>query len=758
MISRLRIAPWWCGGAVLSFALPVAPPWWLMAMMAAVLLAWAYVWHAKPYGGLCLLLAALAAGGAYAVWRTDLALEHRLAAADTGRVQSITIQVNGLPEKFPWATRFSAKVLSDNVNVHTIMLSDYRHRTWEPGSVWQITTRLNAPIGTVNTAGFNREAWALAGGIDAFGSVHKERRQIFSNTVSGSLLSAWRMAAAQRIARVGADAPHGAALVAALTVGVRADVRPEDWEAFRRLGLTHLISISGLHVGMAGLFAAGLAALLLRLWARVACLPLPQHPKMLYAMIGVSAAISYALLAGFSVPTQRSVVMLAVAAGALLARRYFTAWQIWWYALTAVLLFDPLAVLTVGFWLSFGLVAALLFFSSSRLRLQASGKLRLFAETQYAATLASVVPLGVMFAALPVLSPLANILAIPWFSMVLTPLALLSLLCPWDGLLRLTIWLCTHTLDMMQSLTAFAPMHPVTRAPWWWMLLAMGATAVWLLPRGLGLRLWAAAVLCGFVFFPAPRLPENTLRATVYDVGQGLSVVLQTRQHTLLFDSGKSGANLSLLPALYADGIHRLDALVLSHNDNDHDGARDEIRAGLPVRHIWAGKPDAYAFPTTHCTDDMAWTWDGVWFEWLTPRLPEHAVDSNEQSCVLRVLAGKNALLITGDLGTDGESTLVEHYGDALYSQVLVLGHHGSLTSSSPRFLNTVAPQYAIVSAGFGNSFSHPHPRIIERLHARQIKVRRTDWQGAIQLELSQEIQISPTVSYRPYWQQKPFD
>lgn len=753
-----RLLVFFCVGAVLSFALPAAPPLWFgVEIAAAGALLW-YGFRDMRWAGYFALAAALVAGGSYALWRTDLALSHRLNAADSGQIHTLTIQVTGLPETSEFATRFKAKVLDTDSKLDTIMLADYRKREWPLGSTWQVATRLNASVGTVNIAGFNREAWALSSGVDAFGSVHKSRTALSENS-SGSLLAQARAAALARIKRVGAAHPQGAALVAALTLGVRSDLDDTHWQAFRRLGMTHLVSISGLHVGMAALFAAFLAATALRLWMRFPTLPMPRHPKTIYALTGLVAALLYALIAGFSVPTQRSVVMIAVAALALSSRRFFTAWQIWWLALAAVLVFDPLAVLSVGFWLSFGLVAALIFFTGNIVRRHAVGKLRLFGEAQYAATLASIVPLGLFFAALPMVSPLANAVGIPWFSIVLTPLALLALLCPWDGLLQLTIWFATHTLNIMNAAAPLAPMYPVTQAPFIWVLLALLATTVWLLPRGFGLRLWAVVVLIGFVFFPASKPAANNLRVTAYDVGQGLSLLLQTQQHTLLFDTGKAGANLSLIPSLYADGIHHLDTLILSHHDNDHDGALEEIRTALPIKQIFAGRPSAYSFPAQHCGDGLAWQWDGVFFEFLTPNPPNAQLKKdNDESCVLHVIAGKHAFLVTGDLSEAGEMALMRRYGDALYSQVLVLGHHGSRSSSSARFLDMVEPQYALISSGFGNSFSHPHPVVMARLAARNIKIRRSDTQGALRFDFRQDLTTYDVIEFRPYWQQKPFD
>ncbi|MBR5940991.1 MAG: ComEC family DNA internalization-related competence protein, partial [Neisseriaceae bacterium] len=345
---------------------------------------------------------------------------------------------------------------------------------------------------------------------------------------------------------------------------------------------------------------------------------------------------------------------------------------------------------------------------------------------------------------------------IPLFSIILVPLSLFALICPFDFPLYCAVFLAEYTIKLIHFIAEFSPILPIAKPPLFWIILSLIATIVLLLPRGFYLRFWAFFILIIFVFFPNKKLPENNFQATIYDIGQGLSVLIQTQNHSLLFDTGKENTVSSLISSLYADNVKNLDTLVLSHNDNDHDGGRNAIQAAFTPKEIFAGETNAYDFATQHCMGNTSWQLDGVDFEWLTPDTDENAA-GNDKSCVLRVVVNGYALLITGDLSQQYEQKLVATYSNNLYSQALILGHHGSKTSSSSLFLDTVKPDYAIVSAAYGNSYYHPHPSVLKRLNARHIAIYRTDYQGALRLNtLSGSLKIEPVKTYRFYWQQKP--
>lgn len=737
---RRWFLPCWVVGAAASFALPVVPHWlfWLAAFAV-------FAVFARRFAFAGLMLCVLA-GAAYGVFRTEAALSSQWRAEAVSGVP-LTVEVADMPRSDGRRVQFAAKAVDSGGRTFDLLLSDYKRREWAVGSRWRITARVHPVVGELNLRGLNREAWALSNGIGGAGTVGADR--VLLHDGSGWGIAVWRSRISRNWRQADADGglSDGIGLMRALSVGEQSALRPELWQAFRPLGLTHLVSISGLHVTMVAVLFAWLAKRLL------ACSPrLPARPRVWILAAGCAGALFYALLAGFSVPTQRSVLMLAAFAWAW-RRGRLSAWATWWQALAAVLLFDPLAVLGVGTWLSFGLVAALIWACAGRLH---EGKRQTALRGQWAASVLSLVLLGYLFASLPLISPLVNAAAIPWFSWVLTPLALLGSVVPFAPLQQLGAFLAEYTLRFLVWLADVSPEFAVASAPLPLLVLAVCAALLLLLPRGLGLRPWAVLLLAGFVFYRPPSVPENEAAVTVWDAGQGLSVSVQTANHHLLFDTGTaSAAQTGIVPSLNAAGVRRLDKLVLSHHDSDHDGGFQAV-GKIPNGGIYAGQPEFYE-GAQHCAEQR-WQWDGVDFEFLRPSERKN-IDDNGKSCVLRVVAGGAALLVTGDLDTKGEESLVGKYGGNLYSQVLVLGHHGSNTSSSGVFLNAVSPEYAVASSGYANAYKHPTQAVQNRVRAHGIKLLRTDLSGALVFGLGRGgVKAQRLRGYKFYWQKKPFE
>ncbi|MBQ9182297.1 MAG: DNA internalization-related competence protein ComEC/Rec2 [Neisseriaceae bacterium] len=739
-------------GIMLSFALPTAK---IMAflMIAIIFLLLTFIQYKKLFL-LFTICFSLCLGIAYGFWRTEINISHRLSAQQPNKIQTFHITVISQPEQLEKYVRFYAQ-LTDNHIKRRVLLSDYHNRKWQKGEVWQIKTRLISPVGNVNSSGFNREIYALTNQIDAFGNIYKDRKLIKQNQIIKQ--TEIRNYINQRIMRVGKNYPQGASLISALTIGKTEHLTPNQWQNLRHLGIVHLVSISGLHIGTVAGTVALLLFYLLKIIAKKYHFLPTRSPKILITIIALTFATIYAFLAGFSIPTQRSLMMIAILAFSLITYQYFTLIKIWQIALFLILLFDPTAVLTVGFYLSFGLTLAIIFYLNNRIVQQKNHKIILFIKTQYAAVIASIVPLSLFFAYFPIISPIANSIFVPFFSLILVPFSLLSLIIPFDFPLLFIIYIAELTMKLVNFMAQFSPILPISKSPILLIILSFIATIILLLPRGLYLHLWAVIVLLIFIFFPTKRLPENYFQATIYDVGQGLSVLIKTQNHSLLFDTGKAFNANNLTQSLYADGIRHLDILVLSHNDDDHDGGRNEIQAAFKPKQIIAGENTAYSFTTQHCTGNTTQQLDGVIFEWLTPTNADDMLDGNDKSCVLRVIANSQALLITGDLSQKYEQQLVEKYGNDLYSQALILGHHGSKTSSSSTFLDAVRPDIAIASAGFANAYHHPHPSVLKRLNQRNIAVYRTDYQGALRLNtVSGSLKVEQVKSYRTHWQQKP--
>lgn len=740
----------WAAGVVLSFALPFVPSAGCWAVLALSFILWAAVSRRRAaYLSLCLLF-----GAAYGVWRTEAALMRQPEVSATVEAIDYRLRVTGLQTADRLRTVFTAEVSASDGRIFRARLSDYQRRDWPPGSGWEVRLRLRPPVGERNLRGLNREAQALSAGIDAFGTVGKERQSVQPSAgipaVPTNGILRYRAAVGSRWqAADDGGLTRGTALMRALSIGEQSALDSELWQAFRVLGVNHLVSISGLHISLIAVLAGFLMKCLLGMAG--VC---PKRPRAWMLAAGMVAAVFYAAMAGFAVPTVRALVMTAVLSAAWISGGRVTAWQAWWTALVLVLLMQPSAVLAAGTWLSFGVVAVLLWVFAWRTG--RAGVWRSAVRGQWAAAWAVFAGTGFLFAALPLFGPLVNAVAIPWFSWVLVPLALAATLFPFEPLQYAAAWLGEQTLRVLLWLADYAPEWSVAAAPLPLLVLAVFALLLFLLPRGFGLKPFSCIVLAGFFLYREPPPPTGSVRAEVVDVGQGLAVLLQTASKTLLFDTGTpAAAQTQTVPLLRARGIQSLDMLVLSHHDNDHDGGAEAVRRLFEPSEVRAGQPEFYAGANS-CREEEAWTWDGVHFEFL------HTAGANggdnDQSCVLRVLTEGGALMVTGDLGADGEAALVGRYGKALQSRLLVLGHHGSSSSSSGVFLNAVEPDFGIASSGFNNAFRHPSAEVRKRLGAHGIRLLRTDRQGALRFQWDSRPPAPPELLPRAYWQKKPFD
>lgn len=746
--SRYKLGwiPCWVVGIWLSFLLPSSlaqPIYWLIGCITGLLLArgLSFRWLA------CVAMVCL--GITFGLWRTQLVLQQQWPLEQARAVQTVQLSATDIVQTDAKRSRFVARVWREGQRSQVWLINDYQRQAWRAGDCWQVAVRVRPVVGEVNLVGFNQEAWALSNHIVAIASVKGKRTLCHSDHHWRDNITRWRVALGQRWQQQSQHYPDGVALLNALTVGDQAALPNEAWQMFRPLGINHLVSISGLHVGMLAMLFAWLCKVLLRY------LPISVHEPWRYVRaVAVIVAIIYSALAGFAVPTQRSMLMIIVLA--LTWRRgRLTSMQIWWLVMALVLLYDPLAVLSVGFWLSFLLVAALMWAGSGYLYLS---RLMQMLQAQWASGLASVVLVSYVFGSVAIMSPLVNAVAIPWFTLVLVPVALLSLLLPWAPLLNLAAWLSDHTMQGLHWLAQYAPQYYPAQAPWLLWLLSILALFILLLPRGFWLRPLCWLIL-GMLLTYQPRPPKyGQAVVTVWDVGQGLAVMMETTQHRLLFDTGTAYAAQSVLvPNFQALGVKQINTLVLSHHDADHDGGTEFIRTQFHVPQVLAGQTKEYSFDVRHCSAGLHWQWDGVWFEFLNQPMMASA-KKNEHSCVLRVVAADKAILITGDLSKVGEQALIQAYGNDLYSQILILGHHGSHTSSSPAFLQHVAPQFGVVSAGFANPYKHPHANVVDSLAQQHISLLRTDSMGGMQTTLSsQPIHWLALKAYKPYWQRKPW-
>jgi competence protein ComEC len=720
--------------------------------------------------GIALLCAAL--GFAWAAWRADSRLAERLPA----HWQGVDLELIGVISDLPHANAQGERFVFDVEQVLTpgapalkrVQLTRYwpreakeRAARMRAGERWRLSVRLKVPYGTSNPHGFDLEAWMLERGINASGQVRENpapQRLAARASTPAALIAAARVGLRERIFATLGDAPY-AGVIVALAVGDQRSIPHPQWRAFTRTGVNHLLSISGLHVTMIAALAAWLVG---SVWRRLprAAERLPARQAAL--VTAVLAACAYAVLAGFQVPAQRTLFMLGALALAFWGRREprpFTALVV---ALAVVLLIDPWAVLSAGFWLSFGAMAVIVWVTFGRVAMPE--KLRGWVTVQAAVTLALAPVLLLLFQQVSLISPFANAVAIPVVSWLVTPLALLGVLVP--PLWHAAAWL----MDGLGAALVWASELPLAvfalPAPSGWATALALLGTVWiLLPRGfpmrsLGLLLWLP------LLFPAREsVDTGAFRAEALDVGQGTAVVIRTAHHTLLYDTGAAFAESDsgeriIVPFLRATGVSTLSGLIVSHDDNDHSGGMRSVLRDVPTGWLLHGLPaespllDDAPSPRP-CVRGQRWDWDGVRFEILNPKPSADARRrDNDRSCVLRVSMSRHTLLLTGDGERRTELELLES-GTLAPVTVLFAGHHGSRTSSIPEFVAATAPEWAVFTLGYRNRYGHPHPQVMARFREIGARTLRSDVGGLIRLDFGEAgVEAS---QYRPlhrrYWQ-----
>lgn len=659
------------------------------------------------------------------------------------------------------------------------------------GQRWRLAVRLKPPHGFVNRGGFDYERWLFLQGVGASGHVlARDQNRLLDAGAGRYRLLRWRQRLRDRLTAAlaglgspdrgaGTDGRAGSgrdsavagavktspagALVSALVVGDRGGLTPAQWRVFAQTGTSHLIAISGLHVGL----VAGFVFVLARwLWSRGTRLVQWLAAPRAAALVALAAAVLYSALAGFSVSTQRALIMLAVVLLALVAGRTLRPFGALLTALVAVLLVDPTSVLSFGFWLSFGAVAVLLYALGGRLA--PAPLLWRWGRAQWAVALGLLPMLLLFFGRASVVAPAVNLVAVPLFGVIL-PVVLVAALVALAGW-YLPLVLVGQGLDAGYRFLAWIARSPMAaeaisgRPDWVW-IAAFAGVLLLLAPRGLPAR-WPGLVLLLPLALVRPPVPEpGQADFTLLDVGQGLAVVIRTASHVLVYDLGPrypSGFNTGsavLLPYLRTVGVEHLDVLMVSHADRDHAGGLPGLVAEMPVERILSGEPEAIAteLPAmpgqtpgaapAPCRRGQHWTWDGVEFEVLYPLAD--AEQGNDSSCVLRVNAGGASVLLTGDISRRVEARLVALDGRRLSSDLLVAAHHGSNTSSSLAFIAAVAPRVVLYSAGYANRFGFPTAKVRARFDAAGVRPLNTADSGEIRFLLGPPARVDGPVSGR---------
>lgn len=657
----------------------------------------------------------------------------------------------------------------------------------QPGERWQLTVRLRRPHGNANPHVFDYEVWLLEQGLRATGYVRPDQRAALKNQRLDDFVPGFRNVVERSRAWL-RDRIHDAlpdkeyaGVIVALVIGDQRAVSQSDWKVFNRTGVGHLISISGLHITMvSGMFAALVLALWRRSFFTRANLPLVLPAQKAAALAGAGMALVYVLLAGFGVPAQRTLYMLTVVALAVWFGRITNVSHVLCAALAVVIVLDPWAVLWPGFWLSFGAVAIILYASAGRTRLMVEdgtavhkwkSGLRSATRTQYVVTIGLIPLTMLLFGQFSVIGPVANAIAIPLISFLVTPLSLAGSVLPepligWvlGSAHAMVAWLAS-ILEILSESPAAVWSAPI---PSWWMFLAALAGTLWLLaPKGWPVRWLGLAGLLP-LFLNTPFHPkEGELWVTAFDVGQGMALLIETEQRRLLYDTGPAystesdGGNRVILPYLRARGIGKLDAVVVSHSDNDHSGGALSILDEIDVATVYSSLPDGHAIIEAsqahqRCVDGQAWDWDGIRFDMLHPNAESYESvkwKPNARSCTLKITLGEHSILLPGDIEAAQEAALVDSDPERLRSTILLAPHHGSGTSSTQAFLNAVQPEIALFQVGYRNRYRHPKAEVFDRYGRLGVRRIRSDESGAVSIRFGRTLEVGEyRTEHARYW------
>jgi len=694
-----------------------------VSLIAALLLAMTLLAACLPHSAATVVIAlGLGFGWAWGAASHRVAID--LPAGLEGRDIDLTGYVASLPERRGRDLRFEFVPTPGQTFLPARVLLTWYDSPVTPaaGELRLLRVRLKRRRGFANPGGFDHEAALLRDGVGASGYV---KMDLAGGPVgepdSRYLLLRLRAGLGMRLAAALYD-DRFAGVLTALITGDRSAIAPEQWAVFSSTGTSHLMAISGLHIGMVAALGAWLGSGLIRL-------PAAQRRRWSATSAGAaSAAVTaagYAALAGFTIPTQRALIMLGVLVLASGLRREIATAQGLAAALFAVLLIEPLAPLSAGFWLSFAAVGAIGWTWAGLLRRPAPGSS--LVRVQLAVSVGLLPVVVALFGQVSLVAPVVNLVAVPLFGLLVVPVALLGtlLLLLWPPLGEIVLGADHRLLELTWPALELAAQAPLalwqipSLASWAGALLVAGA--VLLVGPGIAASRVLGLALCLPGLAGAPTVPERgALQVTVLDVGQGLAVVVRTHAHVLLYDagpgfrSGSDAASLAIVPYLRHQGIRSIDRLILSHGDLDHVGGAPTLLREIELRDI-AGSPSVRlaGWRLRHCRRGERWIWDDVSFAIVHPPARSTLAD-NDGSCVLLIRGTGGSVLLSGDIEQTGEQ---ETMGGGVSGPVdlVVAPHHGSLTSSSPQFVQAMRARYVIFATGQGNRWGFPRPEVVER-------------------------------------------
>lgn len=719
-------------------------------------------------------------------------------------------RIVSLPQRAGLSTRF--EFLIDETD-QKVLLNLYENLEVKAGQHWHIKVRLKRPHGFQNPGGFDYEAWLLQNNISATGYIRSDpANQLLSEDTSLFSFQKIRDELRQKFENLSEENQlSNPGLIKALSIGDRYNITDEEWALFTATGTNHLIVISGLHVGLVALLVYRLGLFIFSLSSTL----LLRIPAQRFAGVtAILAAFVYAGLAGFSLPAQRAFIMVAIFMLGQCLSRHTSVINTYCLTLALVLLLDPLAPQSSGFWLSFGAVGVLILFAlkgasneeskpkepkqkepkqkEPKQKVQMPGsdisgkakliqKALLVIQTQ-AYLFIGLLPLMLLFFhQISLLAPVVNIIAIPFVSLLVVPCCLLGLISLWclpalaGVLFTLADFLLSIFKQSLEYILSFSlSTNTLLKLPslhWFSMLVLLTGIAILLFLPNDSLRNKVLKVLSLFCFIPLlspsqAELEKGAFNVDILDVGQGLAILITTRNHHLIYDTGpaysarfNAGSGI-LLPFIQARNIKTIDTIVISHGDNDHSGGLPALLLNYPKAKYLSSDMTLFATELSEgvdaalCKKGQHWYWDDIHFEILHPENDLYA--GNNSSCVLKISSGDYSVLLSGDIERRAERTLLRDEYDSLKANILIAPHHGSLTSSTQRFIEAVAPAYVVFASGYLNRFNHPHPDVVARYRKAEVALLNTSETGALSFKISAQEGVSEPVVYREsrirYW------
>ncbi len=633
---------------------------------------------------------------------------------------TVTGWIEGLPQLTPETTRFLLQT-----DRGLLQLTWYGHTPVDlaPGQYWQLQVKLKPPRGLINPGLPNSAIRQQREGILAVGYLYHDQQQLLRSSPWRSPLDYLRSRLRQQLLQSTQGFANQGILLA-LTLGDQSRITQDQWQVFRNTGTNHLVAIAGLHMGI----ICGVLWFLMRwLWGGVPWLT-KRYPAQSAAWVAsLSTGILYSALAGFSIPTQRAVIMLCCLTVGQLLKKPLSAYGSLCLSFIVVITWNPWNIFAAGTWLSFGAVGLLIYCFAGRVG--QTSKWKHWIAPQWVMAIGLIPLTAFWFGQVSLIGWIANIIAIPWLTFLLLPWLLLATITVsfWPALAHCILFLCQYSLQGLigfLSLLGHWQFASINLPPTSILIAALASIGclILLAPKSIPGRYLGILLLLPLWLRIPPTPAVGEVWFTVLDVGQGLATVIQTHSHTLVYDTGPSdpeGFNAGeavVLPYLHYRGIFHLDKLVVSHGDNDHSGGAEYLLQNIPVDSFDTSALQLFSKNhATACLPNHPWQWDQVTFEYLDTG---DQLTGNNRSCVLKITAGKQAILLPGDIEKPAEQNMVMFHASQLPATILVAPHHGSKTSSSIEFVKAVDPKIVIFSTGFYNKFHFPNPLVEQRYQA----------------------------------------